>query len=476
MHSFAVIGGGFSGINAAIQIKKVYPHSKLVLFEQGSQLGGAWYWNQYPGCVCDVPSHLYSLSHELNPDWEDHYPSAKSIQKYLESVAMKHRLYETASEPEDSKLIIEFFDYVISATGPLHVPKIPKWKGMSLFKGEIIHTARWTHGFNPAGKRIAVVGTGASAVQVIPELHKVSKTLTVFQRHASWVDKKKEYKYSAIAKWIFKYIPFAMKLWRLYIYLGQEIGYLAFLTRNPIGRAINYLITKDMTLFLHTNVKDRLKQKLLLPTYPAGARRITPSNHYLKTIASPSTTLISGDPISYLTENSIVTEGGVRISVDAIVLATGFELIDVFTHYKVLGRSTDGIKSPAELSQTLSPCPKAYMGTLVPDFPNFFTLLGPNLGFGHQTVLLPMELQMEYVMKLIQSARRDGRSRIEITRDAVERWNEFLKDGFERTVWKSDQSSYYFNQEGSNFTLWPYSSLYMQWIFGKVPQLSDFIE
>ncbi|KAJ3030075.1 UNVERIFIED_CONTAM: hypothetical protein HDU68_010207 [Siphonaria sp. JEL0065] len=214
----------FSGINAAIQIKKMFPTAKLVLYEKGNKLGGAWHWNQYPGCACDVPSHLYSLSYELNPDWDQHYPSAESIQKYLERVAKKHGVYDVArlnthvqhlewqqdtnqwkliskKQPSPQEPTTEYFDFVFTCIGPLHVPKTPQWNGMETFKGDIIHTARWSSEFNPSGKRIAVIGTGASGVQVIPELVKVADSVTVFQRTANWIGAKVEYKYSAFAKW-----------------------------------------------------------------------------------------------------------------------------------------------------------------------------------------------------------------------------------------------------------------------------------
>ncbi|KAI9326992.1 hypothetical protein BDR26DRAFT_876210 [Obelidium mucronatum] len=493
MPSFAVIGGGFSGINAVVQIKKRYPHAKIVLFEQGSQLGGCWYWNKYPGCACDVPSHLYSLSYELNPckhsDWTDHYPSGESIQKYLDHVAAKHRIYEITTYVQQLEWLDNSNQWKLVSHAVVNPQLSPKTEsdsfktnvdyfdyGMSLFKGDVIHTARWPVGFNPKGKRIAVIGTGASGVQVIPELQKVAKSLTVFQRHASWVDKKVEYKYSSMAKWIFKYIPGAMTLWRLFIFFGQEFGYLAFLRTNLLGRIIHSVVTNDMKRNIQKSVKDTLKQKLLTPKYLAGARRITPSNHYLKAMASTNTTLISGDPISHITETTIVTEGGISATVDVIVLATGFELLDVFSNFQVTGRSSSrDAATETSLRSAFSPIPKAYMGTLVPGLPNFFLSLGPNLGFGHQSVLIPIELQMEYTMKLIQASRKAGLSRIEVRKEAGERWNLFLKAGFERTVWKTDTSSYYFSGKGENFTIWPYSSLYMLWIFGKQPLLSDFV-
>ncbi|KAI8610813.1 hypothetical protein BC830DRAFT_1143974 [Chytriomyces sp. MP71] len=500
--SFAIIGGGFGGIDAAIKTRRGNPNARIVVFDEAPGFGGAWQWNRYPGVACDVPSHLYSLSHELNPDWPDHYSGASDIRAYLQSVAKKHGLDKiarlstrvvhlewldemnqwklTAEEKlNGSRQTVDHFDYVISANGPLHVPKYPSIHGLESFEGEVVHTARWKPGFENEihGKRVAVIGTGASAVQAVPEIEKVVETLVVFQRHAAWPVPKEEYKYSKVAKWIFRNIPFAMRLWRFIIFWLLELRYWIVIRRDSAFSKLQIPgIMKLVTQFIESQVRDPVKREQLTPDYPFGARRIPPSNSYLKALDSDKTTLVSGDPISHITDgNTIVTQSGRQIQVDAIILATGFELLPVNQPFTMVGRKEGGVFPDLSQIRTRTR-PRAYMFTTMPQFPNFFMILGPNAAFGHMSVLIPVELQTDYTLRLIRASRDAGRSRVEVTTRALEEWDLFVQKGFKGTVWEMDKSSWYYSGKAENFTLWPYSCVYMIWLLSKQPKLMDYVD
>ncbi|KAJ3245336.1 hypothetical protein HDU77_009498 [Chytriomyces hyalinus] len=510
--TFCVIGCGLGGLNAVIQTRRQFPNARIVLYEESDGAGGVWRWNRYPGCACDVPSHLYSLADEPNPEWDEHYADSPSIRAYLERVAEKHNVKDiarfntrvtrlewndptnqwkvTSTSKTTSETTEEWYDYVISANGPLHVPKYPSIHGLGDFTGPVVHTARWRDDVEFRGKRVAVIGTGASAVQAVPELTKVAKSMVVFQRHASWIMPKDEYKYSATVKWIFRNIPLAQRLWRIFIFLTMDFRYFVFVRKSWFSQRLEASVMKLVHTFIQENVQDLVKRKLATPNYPLGARRITPSNSYLKAIDDPKTTLISGDAISHIAPNNIiVTESGLKIPVDVIVLATGFELQDIFQNFKIVGRSSSSdtadnqvpLKKTPELAPELEhvfnmPHPRAYMSACVPQFPNLFLIMGPNSALGHSSVLIPMELQTKYILNLIHDSRNAGRTRVEATPAAMKRWNEFLKEGFVDTVWQADKSSWYFDGKGHNFTLWPFSLSYMMWVFKKRPDLRDFVQ
>ncbi|KAJ3199386.1 hypothetical protein HDU82_000460 [Entophlyctis luteolus] len=483
----AIVGGGFGGIDAAIQLRKRFPEASLALFEAADELGGVWQWNTYPGCACDIQSHLYSLSYELKPDWTDNFSKAAEIKQYLQGVARKYGVTEfsrlkttvetlTWIESRNQWLLVsrtagagggtvteEHFDYVVSAQGPLHIPKIPDYDGIEKFEGDVFHTARWKSDFNAQGKVVAVIGTGASAVQAIPELAKTSKELVVFQRHAAWITTKADYKYSAVAKWVFRNVPLAARIWRYMIFWSHEYQYLAFRTDSRISRALRGLVQMQTAALLRAQVPDAQKRAVLTPHYPFGARRVTPSNQYLRAMAGA--TVVDGDPVVRFEPRAVVTASGRVVPVDAVVLATGFVLNGGNAGIMIRGRCGNRLADGFEAS---------YRSTLFPKFPNIFFILGPNSGAGHTSVLIPLEMQNKYIANLISEARRLRMPFIEVTDEAAAKWDKYVQKGFEGTVWPLDNSSWY-HQGGKILTLWPYSWVRFMREMRALPKMSDFL-
>ncbi|KAJ3411185.1 hypothetical protein HDV05_002613 [Chytridiales sp. JEL 0842] len=495
--SFCIVGGGFGGINSAIQIKKKFPDAQVTLYEKGDSFGGTWYWNKYPGCQCDIPSHFYSLSYELNPDWPHHYSSREHIRNYLESVAKKHNLYDIAilntkvesltwdaptstwqvvsrHIPTDTLHPPRSYTYVFLSIGPLHVPKIPDFPGLKDFKGIVMHSAEWDESFKAKGLKVGVVGTGASAVQIVPQIQqeqarasaaldekKKEGSLVVFQRSAAWVPKKVQYSYSPLAKVLFKWVPFLMRLWRWWIMFGTEFQFFVAFFKKPILR--NF-VQNQIIKSMQEHIKDPILQQKFIPDYPLGAHRVTPSNTWFRTFAQPNVTLET-DPISHLTSDSLVTRSGTSHKLDALILATGFQVRDVLDTLKITGVNN------ADLSTTMGDCPQAYYSCMNPAFPNFFHVLGPNSGFGHYSVVHMIEQQTRWVLNLVALAREKGYKKLQVKKEAFERYNQFIQDGFKDKVWSLDRRSWYNNEKGVNFTLWPFSGSYVVWFFSRRPRL-----
>ncbi|KAJ3347811.1 hypothetical protein HDU83_001814 [Entophlyctis luteolus] len=502
----AIVGGGFGGIDAAIQLRKRFPEASLALFEAADELGGVWQWNTYPGCACDIQSHLYSLSYELKPGLRSVPGEALTpLEKRLDRQLLESRRNQAVSagrsaevrsdrifavseivgpqfetltwiESRNQWLLVsrtagggggtvteEHFDYVVSAQGPLHIPKIPDYDGIEKFEGDVFHTARWKSDFNAQGKVVAVIGTGASAVQAIPELAKTSKELVVFQRHAAWITTKADYKYSAVAKWVFRNVPLAARIWRYMIFWSHEYQYLAFRTDSRISRALRGLVQMQTAALLRAQVPDAQKRAVLTPHYPFGARRVTPSNQYLRAMAGA--TVVDGDPVVRFEPRAVVTASGRVVPVDAVVLATGFVLNGGNAGIMIRGRCGNRLADGFEAS---------YRSTLFPKFPNIFFILGPNSGAGHTSVLIPLEMQNKYIANLISEARRLRMPFIEVTDEAAAKWDKYVQKGFEGTVWPLDNSSWY-HQGGKILTLWPYSWVRFMREMRALPKMSDFL-
>jgi len=457
----AIIGAGFGGIIAALRLM-VSGRTSFVVFERASEIGGTWRDNTYPGCACDIPSNLYSIHSEPNPDWSRRYSTQPEILAYLKNVASKHGIYPNIRF--DSEIVR--FEYlskhgcwkltdrlgqrttvrmVITALGPFQRPKIPEIPGLDLFEGDVLHSARWDHRVYLKGKRVAVVGTGASAIQIIPAIAPEVAQLTVFQRTPAWISDRFDTEISPGLKKTFRRFPFFQRLIRAALF-----RFLEFRGRLFLGNKFRYRFFEKLCLKkLAREVGDPEVRRQLTPDYTMGCKRIVVSDDYLPTFNRANVALET-QGIEKLIPKGIVTRDGVEHPVDAIIFATGFEVVD-FEGIKLFG--LNGRELYGEWKQSGI---AAYKGTVVSGFPNLCTLLGPNSGFGHNSILLAMEAQMNYVMQYLAFLEQQPENTsLDLKADVQRSYNEALQRKFKNTVWASGCKSWYLDEHGNNPVIYP---------------------
>jgi cation diffusion facilitator CzcD-associated flavoprotein CzcO len=463
MHSFdvgtAIIGSGFSGLGMAIRLEQEGIEDFTVL-ERGDDVGGTWHYNTYPGCACDVPSHLYSFSFAPNPGWSETYSRQAEIRDYLRSLAdefgvrEKVRLNCTVNGIEwDEKLggwTIETSDgpirarVVVAGMGPLAEPKIPPLEGLDDFEGETFHSARWNHDFDLRGKRVAAVGTGASAIQFVPEIRKEVDQLYVIQRTPPWV---MPHPNRSIRRWearLYKRVPVSQKLVRGGVYAGRELFVLGFVKNPKLMKVAERIARRHME---HQISDPELLEKVT-PGYTIGCKRILPSNLWYRALGKPNVELLTGG-VERVTRNSVVTGDGEEREVDAIIFGTGFQVTDM-----PVGRMVRG-PGGQTLDDLWQGSPKAHLGAAIPGFPNLFVLLGPNTGLGHSSMVYMIESQVAYVLDALRYMDRHGADTVQVRADAAERFNADLDERMQGTVWSTGCASWYLDSRGRNATLWP---------------------
>jgi cation diffusion facilitator CzcD-associated flavoprotein CzcO len=457
----AIIGAGFAGIGAAVRLAKAGIHS-FTIFERADDVGGTWRDNTYPGAACDVPSHLYSLSFEQNPRWSRRYSPSEEIWRYLRGVVDKWQLRKhlrTGTEISEGHfdeatgtwtLVSregESFHarVVISCVGGLVDPKLPDIKGLASFRGELFHTARWNHDYDLVGRRVAVIGTGASAVQVVPAIAPAVERLHVFQRTPGWVLPKDDAVYSEHAKRLFERFPIALRLSRLAKYALSELrGPMIILDSERLSRG-----GEKMSLaHLEAQVKDPALRAKLTPHFQFGCKRILISDDYWATFERANVELVT-EPIDEITSTGLRTRDGAERSVDAIVLATGFEVGLQSAPFPIVGRGGQ------TLAEAWSHGAVAYKGMTVSGFPNWFVLMGPNTGPGHTSVLVYTEAQISHVMSAIRLLRERGARYVDVRQVVQNRYNQRIQRRMPYMVWSSGCSSWYLSEDGKNRSLFP---------------------
>ncbi|GAA3242865.1 flavin-containing monooxygenase [Dactylosporangium siamense] len=461
----AIVGAGFGGLGAAIRLKQ-RGHDDFVVFERAAELGGTWRDNAYPGCACDVPSHVYSFSFALNPAWSSTYSPQPEIWAYLRDCADRYALRPSIRFDTDVRQAswdataghwrIETSqrgsqrewtaDVLISAGGPLNEPVIPKLPGLETFRGETFHSSRWNHDHDLTGRRVAVIGTGASAVQFVPAIQPSVERLALFQRTAAWVMPRNE---RPLRRWehtVYRRIPGAQRLMRTLVYWAIESTVIGFL-RPGVMRLAQRIALRN----LRTAVTDPALRERLTPGYAMGCKRVLKSNTYYPALARDNVDVVT-EPIAEIRPQGIVTRDGVEHEVDTIIFGTGFRVTDLPIAERVRGR--DG-RSLAEVWQG---SPEAYRGTTVAGFPNLFLLLGPNTGLGHNSVVLMIEAQIEYILGALRTLGRGARS-LEPRAEAQRAFTAAVDRRMAGTVWATGGcSSWYIDATGRNSTLWPGST------------------
>jgi cation diffusion facilitator CzcD-associated flavoprotein CzcO len=456
-----VVGAGFAGLGMAIQLDGS-GHPDFLVVDNGDTVGGTWRDNTYPGAACDVPSQLYSFSFAPNPSWSRSFSPQPEIQAYLEDVARQSgvldrfrfgvTVQDAAWDETDQRWTVVTSagtvtaDVVVTGAGGLSEPKLPDIKGIDGFTGEIFHSARWNHDYDLTGKRVAVIGTGASSIQIVPEVARQAAHLDVYQRTAPWVMPRHDREYGGLERFLLRHVPGLQRLYRTAIYWGREC-YVPGFTWNPrLAAPAQRMALKN----IEKGISDPELRKAVTPTFQIGCKRILISNTYYPALDRDNVELVT-EGIAEITPTGIVTRDGTHREVDAIVVATGFHTTDQPIAHHVKGR--DGITLAdawRETGQT------AYKGTTISGFPNLFQIVGPNTGLGHSSMVFIIESQIAYILAALRTMRERDIVALEPRVEAQREWNEDLQRRMQRTVWSTGGcASWYLDEHGKNTTLWP---------------------
>jgi cation diffusion facilitator CzcD-associated flavoprotein CzcO len=478
-HAVVIVGTGFSGIGMAIALAKAGVRD-FVILEKADRVGGTWRENTYPGCACDIRSHLYSFSFEPKADWSREFAPQPEILGYIEHCADKFGLrphirfgaevtgaeYDEAAAAWDVTTsdggVIRGKALVIGQ-GPLHQPSVPELPGLERFEGQAFHSARWDHDYDLAGKRVAVIGTGASAIQFVPQIADQTAHLTVFQRTAPWIMPRPDRAFTEAQKRRFEKIPLTRIAHRNLIYWLQESFVLGFehpkiiKAAERLGRA-----------HLARQVADPGLRRKLTPDYTLGCKRTLVSSDYYPVFSRPDVDLETSG-IAEIREHCIVTRDGREIEVDAIIFGTGFHVTDAMAKAHITGRN--GL----EITDVWRDGVTAHLGTTVAGFPNLFFLVGPNTGLGHNSIIFMIESQVRYIIGCLRLVARSGAASIEARPDVQARFNAWVQDKSRGSVWlKGGCASWYLDSEGVNRSLWPASTVNF-WLRMRRVRPTDFI-
>ncbi|ANF81964.1 4-hydroxyacetophenone monooxygenase [Acinetobacter sp. NCu2D-2] len=475
----AIIGGGFGGIAMAIRLIQSNIHDFIIL-EKASDFGGTWRENQYPGAACDVQSHMYSLSFAPKTDWSKRYAEAPEIFSYIQGLIEQFSLQQycqlntevLSAQYQEDQCVWHLglnndrqleAQYVIFASGPLHVPQIPHIKGIEKFQGKVFHSSQWDHHYNLNGKNVASIGTGGSAIQYIPEIAPQCKKLYVMQRTAAWVIPRDERLYHDVEKKLFAKFDWFRKFHRARLYWSNESRVV------PIVKPTVMKYTQKLAeAFIRYQVKDKTIAQKLTPDYIMGCKRILVSNKYFPTFNRPNVELVT-DAIQEITENSITTKDGVERPIDCLIYGTGF-ITDpriYLKSFKCVGEN--GI----ELKQAWANGAESYYGINTKNFPNLFQLLGPNTVLAHNSVVFMIESQVEYILQMMQLVEKTHSSAIVVKDEIQDQFNQHLQEIMAGTVWQSGCVSWYQQDGGKNFALWP-TYTWKYWLKTKTLNPADY--
>jgi cation diffusion facilitator CzcD-associated flavoprotein CzcO len=456
----AIIGAGFSGLCMAIALKKAGYRSFRV-FEKAAELGGTWRDNRYPGCACDVPSHLYSFSFAQNPDWSRSFSPSAEIWRYMQDCAAKfgvlahmqfgatvtdatfderHHIWRiTLAEGATTSARA-----LISGVGALHLPAYPNIKGIESFAGRAFHTSHWDGELDLPGRKVGVIGTGASAIQIVPSIAPNVAALTLFQRTPAWVLPRRDHAFSPLTRRLFQIVPGLQRFFRSAIYWQMEAGAFGFLGNRSMMKSVEKLALA----YLQRTVADPGLRKALTPDYAIGCKRILLSDDYYEAFSRDNVTLVTDD-IAHVVPNGVVTADGRLHELDTLIYATGFRANDPLAEVRIAGRGGHTLGHEWRFGA------EAYCGITVAGYPNFFMLLGPNTGLGHNSVLFMIEAQVRYVMHCLNWLLVQGVEEVEVRRNVQRAFNAELTKRMAGTVWQSGCRSWYMNPNGSNSTIWP---------------------
>ena len=456
----AIVGAGFGGIGLAIRLKQAGIDDFVVL-ERNDDVGGTWYSNSYPGCQCDVPSNLYSFSFAPKHDWTHSYPEQPQILEYIRDCVRRFgvgdrirtscEMKSAAWDPDERRWLVETprgrlsARVLVAAPGVLSEPSIPLVPGLAEFEGTLFHSARWNHDHDLTGERVALLGTGATAIQIAPRIQPQVAQLTVFQRTPPWIMPHTDREIGERQKRLYSAMPQLQTLARGAIY-GLREAYVLGMVYDP---RIMKLWEAIARAHLRRQVKDTALREKLTPDYRIGCKRVLLSDDWYPAITAPNAELVT-DGIDSVRGRSIVTRDGREREFDTIVLATGFSPTDPPIARLLRGASGE------TLSEVWKGSPQAYLGTTVAGFPNMFMLWGPNLNLGHSSIIYMLESQIRYVMEGLQAMRSRGAAAFEVRPEVQDTYNDELQERLKDTVWNvGGCASWYLDRNGRNSVMWP---------------------
>ncbi len=457
-----IVGAGFAGVIAALRLQRAKRDS-FVIFERAAEVGGTWRDNIYPGCACDVPSKLYSISFEPNPNWQRAYSPQGEILDYLKGVIRKNQIEDHLRYDSDMvnfEFVEEFglwkltdhkgrttnVRMLILALGPFNRPQIPEFPGLESFQGKTLHSARWDKDYDLKGKRVAVIGTGASAIQIAPSIAPDVAHLTVFQRTAAWLSDRQDKEIPLEEQQRYQKYPISQKFWRAFVYWFLEFRGLLFMGNERVYRRFHKLSVEK----LEREIKDPEMRRKLTPNYKLGCKRILSSDDFYP-IFNLEQVALEVDPIEKITPAGILTKTGTLHQLDAIIFATGFEVAEFTTDMKIVGR-----RGRELFSEWKNKGLEAYRGITISGFPNLTFILGPNSGLGHNSMIHMMESQTNYIIKYLKLLEKTGENGfLDLKPDVQRDYNEVLQKDFQKTIWASGCNSWYVNHEGKNTVLYP---------------------
>ncbi len=456
----AVVGSGFAGLGMAVALKRSGIDDFVVL-ERADDLGGTWRDNTYPGCACDVPSQLYSFSFAPNPEWSRSFSPQPEILAYLRRCAedagvtghlrLGHEV--TAMRFDDDSELWHLdssagpftAEVVVAGVGALSEPLVPALPGLERFGGTVFHSAAWDHHHDLRGASVAVVGTGASSIQFVPQIQPEVDRLVLFQRSAPWVLPRRDRRIGALKRTAYRHLPFLQVLARGVIYWGRESFALGF-TRTP---GLMRLAQRASMHHLRRQVRDPALRAKLTPDYAMGCKRILLADDYYPALTRPNVEVVTA-AVTEVREHSVVAADGTEHEVDTIIFGTGFHVTDFPAADHIRGRGG------TLLAEAWAGGMEAYKGTTVAGFPNLFFLVGPNTGLGHTSMVYMIESQVSYVMDALRHMERHGLATVEVRPEAQARYNEALRAALDDTVWNTGGCrSWYLDEHGRNTTLWP---------------------
>jgi cation diffusion facilitator CzcD-associated flavoprotein CzcO len=472
-HRVAVIGAGFSGLGAAIRLRREGIEDFVVL-ERADEVGGTWQANTYPGCQCDVASHLYSFSFMPNPDWSRGYSKQPEIWEYLRRCADRGGVRPhlrlgceviDASWDEDARRWrIETStgaltaDILIAGPGGLSEPSIPTFPGLESFDGPVFHSAAWDHDVDLRGKRVAVVGTGASAIQIVPAIQPEVARLDVFQRTPPWIVPHGDRPIGRLKRRLYRLFPPLQKLARAGVYMSREPLVVGLVHRPRLLRVVERLALRHM----RRQVPDPDLRRRLRPSYRIGCKRILPSNEWYPALLKENVEVVS-EGIAEVRPEGIVDGAGRLHELDAIVMATGFKVMDLPIAERVRGRM-------GTLAETWRDGMRAYLGTTISGFPNLFMLVGPNTGLGHNSLVYMIESQLNYVLDALRLIEERGLASVDVRPEVQQAFNDDLAQRLRGSVWNSGGcASWYLDSRGCNRTIWPRQT----WSFRRMTRRFD---
>ncbi|MFF3669442.1 flavin-containing monooxygenase [Microtetraspora malaysiensis] len=460
-----IVGAGFAGLGTAIRLLQE-GHRDLVVLEQADNVGGTWRDNTYPGCACDVPSRLYSFSFAPNPDWSRRFAPQREIEGYLRRCVHDYdltpylrlgvALQRASWDQERHRWILQTSrgplaaGVLVMAQGPLSEPAVPSLPGMEDFAGEMFHSARWRHHLDLRGKRVAVIGTGASAIQFVPHLQRVARQVTVFQRTPPWIMPRNDRPIPDWRRRVYRLAPPLHRLARGVEYLRREAGLPALLG----NRAMADMGRKQALAHLRRQIADPALRAKLIPDYELGCKRILMSDDYYPALAQPNVEVVT-NAITAITREAVITAPGpthhaTAHPADVLIFGTGFRVTDATFTQHIIG--ADG----RSLGQTWQGSPQAYLGTTVAGFPNLFLMAGPNTGVGHTSLIYIIESQITHLLGCLRVMAERGLAAVEVRADVQASYNTALQRRMAGTVWAAGGcTNWYTDSQGRITAIWP---------------------